>query len=92
MTLKQKQKFQCNGCKKGFPIEELTYNRSFKKYFCPKCQTHNDLYYTQRGYEMTDTWQSKEWKSKAAEFIKGKSCEWCGSTENLVPHHPRRKQ
>ena len=40
---------------------------------------------------MTDTWQTQEWKEKASEFVKGKSCEWCGSTENLVPHHPKKK-
>jgi hypothetical protein len=40
---------------------------------------------------LNDTWQTQEWKEKAAEFIKGKNCEWCGSTENLVPHHPKRK-
>jgi hypothetical protein len=40
---------------------------------------------------MTDTWNTEEWKEKAAEFVKGKSCEWCGSTENLVPHHPKKK-
>jgi len=36
-------------------------------------------------------WQTKEWKDKAAEFVKGKSCEWCGTTKNLVPHHPKKK-
>jgi hypothetical protein len=40
---------------------------------------------------MSNTWQTKEWKEKAAEFVKSKTCEWCGSTENLVPHHPRKK-
>jgi hypothetical protein len=41
---------------------------------------------------VTGTWQTQEWKDKAAEFVKGKSCEWCGATENLVPHHPKRKE
>jgi hypothetical protein len=41
---------------------------------------------------MTDTWQTQEWKDKAAEFVKGKTCEWCGTTEKLVPHHPKRKE
>lgn len=36
-------------------------------------------------------WQTQEWKDKAAEFVKGKSCEWCGATEKLVPHHPKKK-
>lgn len=40
---------------------------------------------------MTDTWQTREWKDKAAEFTKDKACEWCGALEKLVPHHPRRK-
>jgi len=38
------------------------------------------------------TWQSPEWKLRAAEFVKDKTCVWCGSTENLVPHHPHKKQ
>ena len=31
---------------------------------------------------------SKSWKEKKAAFVNGKKCEWCGSTENLLPHHP----
>ena len=37
------------------------------------------------------TWQTKEWKDKAQAFVAGKSCAWCSITENLVPHHPRKK-
>ena len=37
------------------------------------------------------TWQTPEWKEKASEFVKDKKCEWCGSTESLVPHHPKKK-
>jgi hypothetical protein len=40
---------------------------------------------------MSSTWQTKEWKEKAAEFVKDKTCAWCGTTENLVPHHPKKK-
>ncbi|MDD4137944.1 MAG: hypothetical protein PHT99_08660 [Methanoregula sp.] len=36
------------------------------------------------------TYASKEWKARVSEFVKGKSCEWCGSTENLLAHHPYR--
>lgn len=36
------------------------------------------------------TYTSKEWKEKVAAFVNGKSCEWCGSTENLLAHHPYR--
>lgn len=37
------------------------------------------------------TWQSQEWKEKASAFVQGKSCSWCGATENLVPHHPKKR-
>jgi hypothetical protein len=37
------------------------------------------------------TWKTSEWKEKASLFIKDKVCSWCSSTENLVPHHPRKK-
>ena len=33
-------------------------------------------------------YQSASWKKAKAEYVKGKVCEWCGSTENLLPHHP----
>lgn len=36
---------------------------------------------------MTKPWQTKEWRTRRAEFIKGKSCEWCGSTEFLTIDH-----
>ena len=32
---------------------------------------------------------SKEWKEKRAEFLKGKTCAWCGSSENLCLHNPQ---
>ena len=35
-------------------------------------------------------WGTKEWKDGVKEFTKGKSCEWCGTTERLLPHHPYR--
>lgn len=31
---------------------------------------------------------SKEWKEKRAEFIKDKTCAWCGSSERLCVHTP----
>jgi hypothetical protein len=34
-------------------------------------------------------WQLAEWKQRRKEFLKGKSCEWCGSVEKLLPHHPQ---
>ena len=37
-------------------------------------------------------WQTREWKEKAKAFVEDKECVWCGSTENLVPHHPRRRK
>ncbi len=32
---------------------------------------------------------SKEWKEKRAEFLKGKTCAWCGSSEKLCVHNPQ---
>lgn len=37
------------------------------------------------------TWTAQEWKDKAQAFVKDKQCEWCNTTENLVPHHPKKK-
>ena len=39
---------------------------------------------------MPEPWRSKEWKKRRASLIQGKTCEWCGSTEDLSPHHPTR--
>jgi len=30
---------------------------------------------------------TKEWRQRREEFLKGKACEWCGSTERLVMHN-----
>lgn len=38
---------------------------------------------------MRRPWQTPAWKKRRAEFLKGKSCEWCGSEKELVIHHPR---
>ena len=32
-------------------------------------------------------WHTKEWREKRREFLEGKKCEWCGSTEHLVIDH-----
>lgn len=32
---------------------------------------------------------SKEWTEKRAEFLKGKTCSWCGSSDSLRIHIPR---
>jgi hypothetical protein len=29
------------------------------------------------------------WRKRRAKFLEGKRCEWCGSDENLVIHHPQ---
>ena len=34
-------------------------------------------------------WASAKWRKKRAEFIKDKSCEWCGSQEKLTIDHER---
>ena len=37
---------------------------------------------------MAQTWQTKQWKEDVKKFTEGKTCEWCGSTEKLIAHHP----
>ena len=32
-------------------------------------------------------WSTREWKERRREFLKGKKCERCESTENLIVHH-----
>lgn len=32
-------------------------------------------------------WGTKEWRQGREAFLKGKACEWCGSTERLVMHN-----
>jgi hypothetical protein len=41
-----------------------------------------------RRKTMSATWKTVAWKKAAKEFVAGKSCEWCGSKEKLLPHHP----
>lgn len=36
-------------------------------------------------------WAKSSWRTKRAEFIKDKTCEWCSSSTNLVIHHPQKK-
>lgn len=41
---------------------------------------------------MSKPWQLSKWRKRRAEFIEGKSCEWCGSHEGpLIIHHPQEK-
>lgn len=40
---------------------------------------------------MSDIWGTEEWKERAAKFVEGECCVWCGTTEKLVPHHPKKK-
>jgi hypothetical protein len=37
---------------------------------------------------MRKPWLTKEWRAKRTEFLKGKSCQWCGSTKFLTVAHP----
>ena len=41
-----KKLFQYDGCKKGFPKEELGYDHEFKMWFCKSCCEFNDLFYS----------------------------------------------
>jgi hypothetical protein len=46
---------------------------------------------------MTNTWNTPEWKEKRDAFLQKKIdegkgfCEWCDTTENLVPAHKRKR-
>ncbi len=40
---------------------------------------------------MRKPWQTKEWIQKRKEYLKGKYCEQCDSRDNLVIHHPQKK-
>lgn len=32
-------------------------------------------------------WETREWKQRREEFLKGKTCQWCGTDEKLVMHN-----
>lgn len=36
---------------------------------------------------MAKPWGTPQWKKKRLEFLQGRTCEWCSSTENLAIHH-----
>jgi hypothetical protein len=40
-------------------------------------------------FDKRKIWSSSEWKKRRDEFIEGKCCEWCGSEDDLVIHHPQ---
>jgi len=52
---------------------------------CPQARRTNT-----RRVKKSNTYQTKAWKDTVAAFVAGKKCEWCGSTENLLAHHPYR--
>jgi hypothetical protein len=35
-------------------------------------------------------WATVEWRKKREEYIEDKQCEWCGSKNDLVIHHPQK--
>lgn len=35
------------------------------------------------------SWNTKEWKSRRSEFLKGKQCQWCGAADHLVMHNQK---
>lgn len=45
---------------------------------------------TNRKKLLKKIWQTPAWKKAVKEFIKGKTCQWCGSTIRLTAHHPYR--
>ena len=44
-----------------------------------------------RRKKLDKIWASPEWKRKRDEFVRGKCCIICGSTDRLTPHHPREE-
>jgi hypothetical protein len=36
---------------------------------------------------MAKPWATPQWKKKRLEFLQEKTCQWCGSNENLAIHH-----
>jgi ribosomal protein L37AE/L43A len=40
---------------------------------------------------MVNLYATKKWRKLRGELIEGKTCEWCGSTEKLAPHHKNPK-
>jgi hypothetical protein len=36
---------------------------------------------------MSKPWGTQQWKKRRLEFLDGRTCDWCGSTENLAIHH-----
>ena len=43
-----------------------------------------------RRTKKSKVYASKGWKAQVKAFVTGKKCEWCGSTEKLLAHHPYR--
>jgi hypothetical protein len=41
-----------------------------------------------RRISKSKIYASKSWKENKTAFVADKKCQWCGSTEKLLPHHP----
>lgn len=41
-----------------------------------------------RRTSKSKTYSTQKWKNDVKAFTAGKTCEWCGSTEKLLAHHP----
>lgn len=50
---------------------------------CPQARSTKN-----RRKSMSKTWQTIAWKKAAKDFVTGQVCEWCGSKDKLLPHHP----
>lgn len=44
-----------------------------------------------KGVTKSKPWQLSKWRKARQKFLTGKSCEWCGSREKLVVHHPQAR-
>lgn len=41
-----------------------------------------------RKKNLRKIWRTPEWKKGVKDFVAGKKCQWCGSTNRLTAHHP----
>lgn len=53
-----------------------------------RCSNPAEIATSTRRKQLKKTYASKEWKNNVKEFISGKKCEWCGTKEKLLAHHP----
>jgi len=51
-------------------------------------RSRDEIRIENRRKKLREVWGSTEWKKKKAEFVAGKVCSVCGTTDKLTVHHP----